>query len=140
MKTIFERVRELNLPLGQYVVVGGGMEAAGIRKANDVDIVAKPKLFNELIEQGWSICDCEKCKESGERVLKKDDVDVYAEYRCGDKYKANIDEIIANADIIEGLPFLQMSELVKWKTASGRPKDLNDIKLVEDYLAQREDS
>jgi len=43
---IFERVKKLNLPLGEYVVIGGGiLEALGIRNTNDVDIIVVPKLF-----------------------------------------------------------------------------------------------
>ena len=61
---IFERVRRLNLPRGEYIVVGGSMEAHGLRKAHDVDIVATTTLFEELLYQGWKLvfCECKNCK------------------------------------------------------------------------------
>lgn len=113
------------------------MEAAGLRPAHDIDIVAKPELFNELIKQGWHICDCEKCQKTDRKMLKTAEVDIYSDYSCGDKYEADVDVIIDNAEMIEGLPFLQMSDLLNWKTASGRPKDLADIKLIKKYLASQ---
>ncbi|MEX0651862.1 MAG: hypothetical protein WD509_00220 [Candidatus Paceibacterota bacterium] len=43
---IFERVKRLNFPFGEYVVVGGGvMEAYGLRNAGDLDIVVGSALF-----------------------------------------------------------------------------------------------
>ena len=38
--TIFQRVRNLHFPLGEYVIIGGGiLEALGIRDTRDLDIV-----------------------------------------------------------------------------------------------------
>lgn len=49
-RPIFERVRSLGLPLGRYAVVGGSMEAHGLRRARDIDIdiVANSELFRTL--------------------------------------------------------------------------------------------
>ena len=60
--TISDRVKALGFPLGQYVVVGGAMEAFGIRPANDLDVVVTEDLFAELMRKGWKLCECEKCQ------------------------------------------------------------------------------
>lgn len=46
---IFEKVKELNLPSGKYVVVGSGiLDAMGIRPASDVDIAAT-KIYTKSL-------------------------------------------------------------------------------------------
>jgi hypothetical protein len=36
--------------------------------------------------------------------------------------------------LINGLPFIKLEELIKFKTELGRSKDFDDIRLIEDYL------
>jgi hypothetical protein len=36
--------------------------------------------------------------------------------------------------VIDGIPFASLEEVRKWKIASGRPKDIADIKLIDEYL------
>ena len=131
----------LGFPLGKYIVVGGAMEAFGIRKAKDLDIVVTENLFAELMQKGWKLCECEKCRAewklgSTDRILKGDGVDILSEYSCGDSYYADTYELIRNAAIIDGVPYVQLRELLKWKKASGREKDLKDIALIEKFLAK----
>lgn len=136
---ISKRVKEVGLPSGKYVVVGGAMEAYGIRDAKDLDIVVTPDLFEDLIKQGWEVCMCDKCKESwsqGEtkRILKRPGVDILSGYSWKDIYEANTDELIQNANVIDGVAFVQIEELLKWKKAARREKDLKDVELIEEFI------
>jgi hypothetical protein len=138
---ISDRVRAVGLPLGKYVVVGGAMEAFGIRKANDLDIVVTEDLFAELMKNGWKLCDCEKCQAkqqrgSTNRMLKGEGVDIISEYSYEDTFFADTDWLIKNAAIIDGVPYVQLEELMKWKKAAGREKDQKDIVLIEEFLAK----
>src|SRR3989344_669354 len=135
--TIFERVKRLNFPIGKYVVAGGAMEAHGIRKAKDVDLIVTKELFDDLLKQGWAPKPCRPNdigKDGTKRKLRKDDVSIISEYSWLDKYFAKTEDLIASADIIQGIPFVSLDELLKWKKASRREKDLEDIELIEDYL------
>jgi len=50
---IIERVKKLNFPFGEYVIIGGGvLDALGIRATNDVDAAVTQKLFKELRATG----------------------------------------------------------------------------------------
>jgi hypothetical protein len=140
---ISDKVRALGLPIGKYVVVGGAMEAFGIRKAKDLDIVVTEDLFMELMQKGWKLCECEKCQAgwqrgSTDRILKGNGVDILSEYSCDDRYFAETDWLIKNATLIDGVPYIQLEELVKWKKASGREKDLRDIILIEEFFAKQD--
>jgi hypothetical protein len=117
------------------------MEAHGIRLANDIDIVAAPDLFKELQLEGWRICNCNVCLrkiENGDSdlVLKKEDVNgrVFSSYESGGVYRADTSEIIRSAIIIDGVPYIQLVELLKWKRGSGRINDQVDVALIEGYL------
>lgn len=136
---ISERVKKLKLPFGKYVVVGGAMEAYGIRPAKDIDIVVTEDLFDDLKKQGWVMCECEKCKDkwahgSRDRILKGDGVDILSEYSWYGKYYKGTEELIREAVIIDGVPYVQLEELVTWKKAANREKDQKDVKLIEEFL------
>lgn len=140
--TIAERVKALDFPFGEYVVVGGAMEAHGIRPAHDLDIVVTPALFESLIQDGWPVCTCEGCvtdqqNGSTRRMLKKPGVDILSDYSYKNEYRADTEELIRGADIIDGIPFVQLSELLKWKKAAAREKDLKDVVLLEEYIESK---
>ncbi len=49
MSDYIKRVKKLNLPTNEYVVIGSGLlDVLGIRKAVDIDIVASRQLFKKL--------------------------------------------------------------------------------------------
>jgi hypothetical protein len=126
---IINKLKELNLPNGEYVVTGAGiMEALGIRDSNDIDIAVTKDLFDELQSTGeW-----QEVEMYGKIFLKKEGVDVIPTLNW-DKYPTTTEEAIASAVIIEGFPFMNLDELCKFKTALGREKDLRDIELIRKY-------
>lgn len=108
---IIEKVKALDLPFGQYVVVAGGvMEAVGIRKAGDVDIAVTSELLSELRKTG----------EWGENVqynkvfLKKEGFDIITELNW-DKYPTTTEEAVSSAMVIDGVAFMNLNELCKFK-------------------------
>ena len=74
MSGIVERVKQLNLPLDQLVVIGGGVfDATGLRVANDIDLVLKVDLFAQLVKQpDWRVG-----VKHIELVLEKDDAEAF---------------------------------------------------------------
>jgi len=133
---IFEEVKNLNLPLGQYLVLGSGpMAARRIREYKDIDILVTENLYEELVKQGWKTVEINGVNGKF-KVLKNGKFEVDKRLWCGD-YKPDIEALIKNAEIINGVPFLQLSELVKFKTALGREKDLKDIELIHNYLQNK---
>lgn len=131
---IVERVKELNLPLGKYVVVGSGtLEALGMRSANDIDIAVVPELYRQLRATGEWEEEERYCKI----FLKRDGIDIIPQLSWAD-YPTSTEEAIASAFIIDGIPFMNLDELKRFKKALGREKDKADIALIENY--QRENS
>ncbi|OGZ62787.1 MAG: hypothetical protein A2639_00375 [Candidatus Staskawiczbacteria bacterium RIFCSPHIGHO2_01_FULL_34_27] len=128
--TIFEKVKKLDLPPGEYVVIGAGiLEALGIRNTHDVDIIVAQKLFEKLRESKiykeeirWN-----KIFLIGNQI----EIGIKLDW---ENYSTTIKEAINTATIIDGVPFLNLEETIKFKKAMGREKDFKDIELIEKYL------
>jgi len=130
--TIFEIVKELDLPLGQYVVFGSGPLAAhGIRESGDVDLFVTKSLYEKLKQGDWE----EKQMQDGSLSLTKDSLEVFTTWRFG-SYDPTPEEIIEKAEIINDVAFVPLSEVRKWKAVFGRPKDLDDVALIDGYLTR----
>lgn len=131
--SIVERVKELGLPSGEYVVIGSGtLDALGLRQANDIDIAVLPQLHERLRATGeW------KEEERYNKVfLLKDGVEINPQLEWED-YPTTTQLAIDSALIIDDIPFLNLEELKEFKRAFGRPKDYADIALIDNYTAQR---
>ncbi|WNV85034.1 hypothetical protein [Umezawaea sp. Da 62-37] len=130
---IFEQVKALELPERQYVVFGAGPLAAhGIRDTADVDLFVTTALYEELKASGWA--------EMGTRssglhlssgIFETDETWVYGDY------SPTVEELVEAADIIDDVPFAPLTEVLKWKRALGRPKDVQDVALIEQHLRMR---
>lgn len=124
---IRDEILSLGLPEGSYVVVGGGiLGALGIRESNDIDMIVSREVFAQLDNAGW-----EHDKWEDQIVLKKGIFDIGTEWA-----NKNVDVLLDEATVIEDIPYLGLSDLLAWKRERARPKDLIDVKLITDYLAQ----
>lgn len=50
-----------------------------------------------------------------------------------EEYSTTTEEAIQTATIIDGIPFMNLNELCKFKEALGRDKDFKDIELIREY-------
>jgi len=133
---IFKRLKELNLPVNEYVVVGGTMAAHKIREAHDLDILVTPNLYQKLLVDGFKQCTCDQCMRTSRLMLIKDDVDILPNFMFG-SYIGDTKKLIKTADIINGFPFIKLREFMRFKKELNRPKDLDDIKLIKNYLKNK---
>lgn len=131
---IFSKVKSLDLPLGKYVIFGSGpMEAHGLRQTgSDIDILVTSQLYAELKQQGWP----ERVDSDGDAFLEQDGFEVTSTWNFG-HYNPTPEAIISRAEIIQGIPFAPLEDVLSYKRIFDRPKDKKDIKLIERYLASR---
>lgn len=131
---IFSEVKKLGFSPDQFMVVGSGILAAkGIRQTQDLDILVSPELFQECRSQGWEVKPWTWKGDPEQGWLKKDDVELMAEIRY-EGQNVSFEYMSTEAETIDGIKFLSLKQLVNIKRRSGRPKDLDDLKLVERYL------
>lgn len=135
---IYKKLESLNFPKGEYVVVGGAMTAHNLRDAHDLDILVTPNLYRTLLNSGEYVqCVCEQCMQTSRLMLKGVDVDILPNFMFG-SYIGDTRSLIENADMINGFPFIKLSEFIKFKKELGKPKDIEDIGLMTEYLEKKE--
>ena len=132
-------IKNLNLSLGKYIVVGGASLAVrDIRETRDLDIIVLPSLFNELILQGWEL-DAEYHQKWNRDRVKRGDVEIYPDLYLEKQNRfLDVRELITNADVVENIPFQPLEHLMMCKLDGGREKDLNDVALIKNYLETKE--
>lgn len=131
---IFDRVRKVGLPAGEYAVFGSAlMDVWGLRKSADLNIVVTPKLYNQLKKDGW-----EEKQHKGFKALLKGDAEVTtAQNQTDDGYDHDVMRLIKDAVFIDGLPFVKIEEVIACKTAYDRPKDREDLVKIKEYIKKQ---
>lgn len=130
---ILLEIQNLRLPANQYVVVGGAaLTARGIRETNDIDLVVTPELFDTLKKSGWS----SKARPNGKPGLYQGCVEAYLDVDSED-YKRSIEELISNAEYIDRILFVDLNTLAGYKASYARPKDIDDLGLIREYMELR---
>lgn len=127
---MFDKLAGLGLPPRQFVVVGGAaLTARGIRDTTDLDLVVTRDLFEKLVRAGWR----NETRPNGKPGLHHGNVEVYLDVDCG-QFERSLDWLLRNADEIDGVLFVDLDTLKGFKRSYSRPKDLDDLRLIDRYL------
>lgn len=131
----FKRLLSLNLPPEDYAIFGSGpMAAYGLKDlTKDIDVIAKGKAW-------------EKAKEYGEPVatnLKFGDVvslfdgtvEIFNGWPPAGTW--DIEKLIDEAEVVDGIKFVRLETVAEWKGIRGRPGDEEDIKKIQEFLQSR---
>lgn len=130
MRAILDEVRSLDLPKGGYVVVGSGpLSVRNIRPHKDIDLLVTEDVFEKLLLCGWE----KEIGPNGRPKAKRDIFEAFTWIGCG-SYQPQTTTLIQDADLIDGIPFLKLDELMIFKRAVGREKDFQDIQLILNFL------
>lgn len=102
---------------------GSALVMHGVRQfAHDIDMDVSGDLFEEL-SHNYPL----KYKRDGERYICIDDiVDVFA-----------TDSLAEDTEFIDGIPVAGLEHVREAKRRLGRDKDMEDIKLIEEFMAAR---
>jgi len=91
-------------------------------------LVVSDNLYQKLRASGvYSIEE-----KYNEEVLVADDIEVWSNW----KSDADFDVLIQSAYKVEDVTFAHPDIIIKRKTERGSEKDLNDIRLLKEYLAK----
>ncbi|MEI8062035.1 MAG: zinc ABC transporter substrate-binding protein [bacterium] len=130
---IFEEIEKLDLPKNEFVVLGSGILAAlGIRKADDIDLLVQPELFEKLKGNDWYY-EVIEIEGKPRDMLSKGITQIFKDFWWEDK-TLSPDEGIARAQNINGINFISLQTLLEYKKDMKREKDLRDVILIEAYL------
>ena len=113
-------IQKLDVPNPRTFIGAGKLEE--IRhyiKANDIDIIVKDDLWEDLIKKYPTI---------GEKIIVGN-IEICKNRSDFD----DIEKVINQADIYDGIRYIRLEDVYQWKKKSGREKDQEDIKLIEEY-------
>ena len=137
-ETFADKVKALNLPLDQIIAIGSGiLDQLGIRPASDIDLAASPDLMKNLSEKSgdW----IKKFDDNQRFYFVKDDGS--AEVWDGwdfDGQAVSYDDLLDYAVEYDGVRFVDLEFLRKWKSWRGREKDVRDVELIDEWRADNE--
>ena len=107
-----------------WIITGAAMVLYGIREqTSDIDIGCTTSMANRLEQAGYSY----KITESGNRWFKFDNTIEVFENWLND-----------TVTVVDGIPVITVQGLIEMKQELGRRKDLEDIKLIQDYYGTEE--
>lgn len=131
---IIKSVKSLNLTLGTYAVVGSGpLHVRKLREAHDIDLIVTEEVYATLKDLGWKE-NLYPENPGRPKAIYSGDFDASTSWSVG-SYNPDPANLIANADVIDGVAFVRLSEVLQWKQACGRPKDIVDVQLIEKHVA-----
>lgn len=124
---LFDQLRALNLPVGDYAVFGSGpLIVRGIvAVSNDLDIVCRGAAWDRACEIGEQ----EFLPEYDVTIASMFDgaISFGTKWGIGD---FDVDELIDSAEILDALPFVRLEHVVSYKTARGSDKDKLHLKAL----------
>ena len=126
----FNELKELNLPKNEYVILGSGpLVIRGLRGNNhDIDILVTKKLWNKLIKE-YPV-KIKEVKDKKREFMKVGNISISYPWDDSNLLK----NVFETADVVEGYKFASLEDMKLWKSYIGRDKDIEDVKLIEQYL------
>ena len=121
--------------MGDYAVFGSGpLIIRGIIEAtNDLDVISRGEAWNQACEIGDQVHLADHAVEV--MSFFGGAITVGTSWAYGE---FDIDWLIDTAEVIDGLPFVRLKHVVRYKEIAARPKDLNHLRLLEKALAHDE--
>ena len=126
--TLFDRLRQLDLPPQDYAIFGSGPLAvrAIIPSCNDLDVLCRREVWEIVKRRGVM------------KYLPEYDITVASFFNgaitFGRKWgigRFDVDELIDTAETIGSLPFVRLDHVVAYKTIRSSAKDLLHLEALQ---------
>ena len=128
---LFQKVKELGLPIGKYALFGSApMGIRGLKECKDIDIIVTEDLWNEYKNKGWKMT----TMQNGKQKLSNNCIELWNSWKPFEMKEWNVLELIKDSEIIDGLSFVKIKYVLEWKKLSTREKDIKDVKIIEKFL------
>jgi hypothetical protein len=114
------------LHIGEYAIVGSAvLQRWGIRQARDIDLVVTATGWERLQAAGWAMAN---------GVARNGQYDAGLQWSNG-AWHMSAESVIARATILDGgIAYARIDDVVGWKKAAARAKDVRDLALIREWL------
>ena len=133
---VFERLKGLKLPAGDFAVFGSGpLIARGIiPQTNDLDVLCRGAAWQQV----QRLADPTFIEELDVTIVVLDD----GRLTFGNRWaigEFDIDTLIDTAEEIHGIPFVRMEHVVSYKKTANRRKDREHLAAFDAWLEARDE-
>ena len=132
-RLLFDQLRSLDLPAGDFAVFGSGplIVRGIIEPGNDLDVISRGPAWTMAAAVGEVI----HLPEFGVAIASLSDgaITIGTEWAIGD---FDIDELIDTAEVIDSIPFVRLEHVAAYKRIAGRPKDRSHLEQLARYQAR----
>jgi hypothetical protein len=126
-------LKELILPnqLGSYMVFGSGpLGIRGLKKSNDLDVVVSAEVWENLLALGHQPVNA--ASGSPKIELCAGALEIFRDWNDGTGI--DIQAMLARAEMINGVWYAELRDVLEWKRRRNKPKDAADIRAIETFL------
>lgn len=123
---IKDRLASLSIDSAEPVIVGSGiLDVVGIRPSNDIDLLVSKETFYKIANSGHEISQ----RPDGSEKIEVDDIELMHDW-----YGKKVSDAAIKTTVIDGIKFMSIEEVRRWKALLDRSKDQVDILLIDKYL------
>ena len=127
---LLSELDKLNIPIDKFAITSSGsMGIRNIREIGDLDIIVYPEIWQDLSKKYKIVIENNINFIYIGNIQVIGDKSIYANQKFGD-----IINQIDNADLINGHRYVQLKTVLEIKKQKNQPKDINDVKLIEEYF------
>ena len=130
-----QKLSDLGLDVSNSIVIGSGiMEALGIRKSNDIDLVVTGKMYRSLKEEGAF----EETTAYGQQILVGNQYEIGTSWQVSGKDR-DLSELGKDSVVVESVRYVSLECLLDVKKSrllddDVRQKNRDDVRLIEQHL------
>jgi hypothetical protein len=126
--SLFNQLRQLGLPSGDYAIFGSGplLVRGIIPMSNDLDVICRLQAWQLVCTLGEMECS----PEFGVNIVTMSGgaLTFGTRWGIGD---FDVDTLIDTAETIDGLPFVQLEHVVRYKKIRASARDLQHLRTMK---------
>lgn len=110
-------------------MIGSGiLDQLGMRRSSDVDLVVSSSVFADMAsDERW-----QACKSGEETYFRSGEIEAWSDWYDETGW-LGYDQLLGSTEVHDGVRFMSLDFMERWKRWKGREKDMNDLELIRKY-------
>ncbi|MCA1832293.1 MAG: hypothetical protein ABR548_10390 [Actinomycetota bacterium] len=122
---LLDQIPDLDLLEGNWAIFGSGpLAVRGLRDPRDLDVIVTEELWSQLTKRYNA-----HLHENGLSRIQVGDIEILSGWHP--PLSKSVSQLIEEAELIEGIPYVRLDQVLEWKRLRASDKDIVDISLIE---------